>query len=94
MSGGSYNYLYCAEADTIINRISDIEAMRDALVRYDAKDFAVLTQDLLLVLKQQQDLRESYLNKLSAVWRAVEYKDSMDIGIEELQAAFKKAREK
>jgi hypothetical protein len=92
MSGGSFNYLCYAETDNIAEKISDMEDMRDALSEKGAEDFAVLTQDFILELRRQEVVRESYLKKLVDVWKAVEWKYSCDIGEDDMQEAFKKAR--
>jgi hypothetical protein len=78
MSGGSFNYLCFADTDEISNRISDMEDMRNALAGYGVEDFAKITQDFILEIRRQEAVRTSYLDKLERVWKAVEWKNSLD----------------
>lgn len=92
MSGGSYNYLYMAEAynllqeqnkDTLeemIARIKELDPHSDA-----AKD----AEKILFAINVYENVVASLMERLSPVFKAVEWYDSHDSGIESVYEAFK-----
>ena len=47
MSGGSFNYLCYKDTEDLFNRISDLEDMRESLIKYGYEDIAKTHKDLL-----------------------------------------------
>ncbi len=82
MSGGSYNYLFCADFPDIVNKISDLENMRDRLSELGFKDLARETNAILEDSREMQRKMEERLSKIQNVWRSVEYYDSADSGLD------------
>lgn len=84
MSGGSYNYLCYKDPDSIMNEIGELEKMRDKLIELDYLDAAKETESIILVIKSFFVQMESRIERLSGVWKAVEWMDSGDWGVEEV----------
>ena len=79
MSGGSYNYLCHASADELMNKVSDLNDMVDRLSGLGyAEDAARETLELLLTVRQFETRLTVMTDRLSNVWRAVEWLDSCD----------------
>ena len=94
MSGGSYNYLCYADADDIHYKIPDITSMRDRLIELGYKDAAKETEGLILMIEAYQLRLETRLERLEDIWKAVEWCDSGDWGLEDIEEAIKEYREK
>lgn len=95
MSGGSYNYLCHKDAEALLNSTADLESMIDRLAGLGyAEDAAVESQNLLLTLRQFRVRMDTSINRLSEVWRSVEWWDSNDSGEDTVKAALEKYREK
>lgn len=94
MSGGSYNYL-CTVQD-----LEDLQAHRYGLEEMAsrlaglgyAQDAARETEELLLLLRQWEVRATARLERLTEVWRAVEWWDSNDWGEERVSEALAKYR--
>jgi hypothetical protein len=93
MSGGSHNYLYCKDSDEILNHISDIEGMRDRLTEEGYLDAAKETEEVILVINSFNVRMQARLNRLSQVWRAVEWCDSGDSDPNHIKEEVEKYRE-
>ena len=78
MSGGSYNYL-CTKDSSNVN-VSDLAKMRDRLFELGFRDLGNETNEIIERLDQINNL----CYNLHGVWRAVEWMDSGDVGIEEV----------
>ena len=92
MSGGSFNYLYCKDADELFNCISDLVDMADVLLKYDCPDIAKDTRRLIEYIKSAHIRIEVLREQLSPIFRAVEYYESCDIGEDSLRQAIEKYR--
>lgn len=88
MSGGSFEYLYCADSSNITERMQSLEEMADFLggLGY-APDAAAETYRLLLVVRQHEVRVDTLIQRLTEVWRAAEWWQSDDSG----EGAFKVA---
>ena len=93
MSGGSYNYLCYNDAEDILNKQADIAVMRDRLIGLGFSDAAKETETILLISDQYTVRMEARLERLNGIWHAVEWMDSNDSGIEEVEKEIKKYRE-
>lgn len=82
MSGGSYNYLCYKEYNEISNHIQDIGKMRDRLIELGFKDVAQETESILLMINSFEVRVNARLERLQDIWKAVEWMDSGDSGIE------------
>lgn len=94
MSGGSYNYLYCKDPDQIIDEQAELERMSSRLAGLGyAVDAARETEELILIIRQFKNRVGTRIDRLSPVWKAIEWWDSADWGEEEVKAALAKYRE-
>ncbi len=93
MSGGSYNYLCYKDADTIFNETHELSNMVDRLAGLGyAEDAANEAMELLLTIRQSSVRIQVILDRLSGVFKAVEWWDSCDSGEKEVIEALKKYR--
>jgi hypothetical protein len=85
MSGGSYNYLCFKDASQISDSAHHVKAMQDRLkgLGYEAESSE--TQEILDLLNEVNNK----IDKISDVWRAVEWMDSGDTGPEETAEAIR-----
>jgi hypothetical protein len=87
MSGGSWDYLYCAElTGNLENRTNDLEAMRKRLLEYhNGAGAAEKTNEVIAAIKRMRELAQ----ELEPVWKAIEWRDSGDGGDDDIYAALK-----
>lgn len=96
MSGGSYNYLYCAEEmDDLLEKKTALKQMLKRLKEIDRANLAYQeTLNLLIIIENY----ENYLNELNKkinkkiselqeIWKAIELVDSHDLSEDELSKA-------
>jgi hypothetical protein len=93
MSGGSYNYLCYKESYDIHERKEELNEMRDRLIELGFADVAGETESVLLMLKSFEVRLQTRIDRLKGVWRAVEWMDSGDSGIEYVEDSVNKYRE-
>lgn len=86
MSGGSFNYLCYAEPGNLFEKYLDLAMMRDALAE-DYPDAAKETESIVLICKQFDVLMQARLDRLSPVWKAVEWTQSGDTGPDAIKEA-------
>ena len=82
MSGGSLNYIYCAEPEELFkaDRVADLETAEAVLIRAGYKDIAVDVRRLVEYIKSAE-IRITVLHEqLSDVLHAVEWYISADYG--------------
>jgi len=95
MSGGSWDYLYCKDVDELVQRDEMLQGMADRLAGLGyADDVARETQELVLILRQFKNHARVIADRLSPIWRAVEWWDSSDTVEEDFKtalAAYRKA---
>jgi len=93
MSGGSYNYIcFKTDIEELVPHLSDLENMADRLESLDAEDAAKETLELKAIIRQSQIRVEVLAQRMSALWRAVEWMDSGDSGMKEVEAQLKRYR--
>lgn len=93
MSGGSWSYLYCKEIDDLLQYEGLIEDMADRLASLGyANDAAKETQELVLVIRQFRNHAGTIKDRLSDIWRAIEWWDSSDSGEDGVKNALKEYR--
>lgn len=90
MSGGSYNYLCCKDASEISERKEDIGKMRDMLNELGFIDAAIETESVLLTISAYEVKMNARLQRLSDLWRSVEWYDSGDSSLETAQEEYEK----
>jgi len=79
MSGGSFDYLYCKEAGDLLQDEGTLKEMADELARLGyAADAALETQALLLEIRAARNRIASSIDRLSPVWRGLEWWKSCD----------------
>lgn len=93
MSGGSFNYLcYKESLSELSGHICDLEDMRECLIKHGYCDIAKDTQRLIEYIKSAEVRVETLAEMLSDVFRAVEWYESGDIGIDSLMREVEKYR--
>lgn len=80
MSGGSFNYLCWAMAGELVQKRSDISDMVRALADDGIIDAAKETESILLILNHFEVLMQARIERLSPVWKAIEWQRSGDWG--------------
>lgn len=80
MSGGSYDYLYSKDLhDLLRSGMTELDSMIDRLSGLGyARDAAREAAELRLIIRQAETRVEAAMERLSGVFRAVEWWDSMD----------------
>lgn len=93
MSGGSYNYLCFKDADDIQQASDSLNQMCDRLSRLPyAEDVAKETMWVILEMRAHRVRVQAAIDRLSGVWKAVEWWDSCDSSESELVSAIAKFR--
>ena len=92
MSGGSFNYLCWAQPLDLLNKRQDISDMVKALSDAGHIDAAAETETILLVLNHFEALMQARIDRLSPVWKAIEWKRSGDWGKDAVDEAFREYR--
>jgi hypothetical protein len=93
MSGGSYHYLCHKDGHEIVDIPVSLSAMAERLAGLGyAEDAARETEELLLILRQCEVRIQARIDRLRAVWRAVEWWDSCDSGEDGVKAALEAYR--
>jgi Asp-tRNA(Asn)/Glu-tRNA(Gln) amidotransferase C subunit len=94
MSGGSFGYLWCYTEDLteLLTKKDDIESMRVVLsslgyAEADARE----TQELLDLMDQWNAITMERVEKLKAVWKAVEWWRSADSDEDDVREAVARA---
>ena len=93
MSGGSYDYLFCTDAFEIHNKIDELNKMRDRLTELGYLDAAKETESVILMLNSFEVRINARIERLNAIWKAVEWFDSSDWGIDDIENEINKYRE-
>ena len=94
MSGGSFNYLCYKETEDLFNRISDLEDMRESLIKYGYEDIAKDTQRLIEYIKSAKCTIGTLKDMLEPVFHAVEWKEIGDWGKDDMIEVLEKYRKK
>jgi hypothetical protein len=93
MSGGSYNYLCNAwDLPDLIEHRTELKEMADRLTDLGHVDAAKETAALLLEINRAEVWALARAERLSEVWRAVEWHDSSDWGADAIDKALDKYR--
>lgn len=95
MSGGSYDYLYGAsDLEELLGRRNSLREMAERLNgMVDAEDVFGETEELILMIKAVERRVAVRLKRLAPVWKAVEWYDSSDWGVDQLKQAITEYRE-
>lgn len=93
MSGGSYNYLCYKQAEDINERRSELASMRDRLTELGHLDAAKETESILLLLDSFHVRLKARIDRLSPVWRSVEWFDSGDSVLDEINQSIAEYRD-
>lgn len=93
MSGGSFEYLYSKEPEQLVAGYwSELEEMAQWLTEHDAEDAAKETLEILYTLKHFRTRMDVRLQRMSSLWRMVEWIDSADSSVEQFPAALAEYR--
>jgi len=83
MSGGTYNYLCLLNASELFGNIDELDKMYERLVELGYINAANETKNIIELYNSVN----SKMGGLQQVWRAIEWLDSGDSGVEEITAA-------
>lgn len=93
MSGGSFNYLCFAPVEDLFGKHKgDLREMADALTTAGYKDAAAETERVLAYVEHAERQIAARVERLQAVWKAVEWWRSADSGPEAVAEAVAKYR--
>ena len=92
MSGGSFNYLCHKDVDELINNLETLEEMATRLIELGHTDAAKETFQVAQILRQSLVRVDVIKERLNGVWRAVEWYDSEDVGIDSVNKAIAEYR--
>lgn len=94
MSGGSHNFLCFKDEDNLFNYgvLNDMEIMASRLIELGYKDAAKETLHLKHTIQQALVRTQAMKDRLEDVWKSVEWYDSSDSGIDEVEKAIKQYR--
>jgi hypothetical protein len=92
MSGGSFNYLYSADATELFSFQKELREMADELTNRGFKDAATETERILAYLEHAERQIQVRADRLSDIWKAVEWHCSNDYGSAQVEEAIKKYR--
>lgn len=81
MSGGSYDYICFHE---FLDKEEDLQCMADRLYELGYHDAADQTENVIAALREIDENQ-----RLRDAWRAVEWKDSGDTGMDQLRETMK-----
>ncbi len=95
MSGGSHNYLcFKDDADLFGYGVTeDLEHMATRLIELGHEDAAKETLDLKHIIQQAKAKSQVIKDRLAILWKAVEWYDSADSGIEAVEEAIETYRQ-
>ena len=92
MSGGSFDYLCFMEVDKLMNNKELLDKMANRLLELGYKDAAKETVLAKIILEQTEIRIEVIRDRLEKVWKAVEWMDSGDSGIDRVEEVIKNYR--
>ena len=94
MSGGSFNYLCFKDGEDLFNGgvLNEMEDMASRLIELGYEDAAKETLNLKYTIQQALTRTQVMKDRLEDVWKAVEWKDSGDSSLENVEKAIKKYR--
>ena len=93
MSGGSYNYLcYADPSDLLQKHGQDLRDMVSSLSAAGASDASKETETIIAILDHFRDRMQARVDRISGVWRAMEWWHSGDISEEQFKEALAEYR--
>lgn len=94
MSGGSFNYLYAKDAEDLLSGqgVEELNEMGETLSDLGYEEEAKETFLIQYEVKKARQELEKRINKIKGVWKAVEWYESKDSGIEHVQKEIEKFR--
>lgn len=94
MSGGSHNYLCFRNDGDLFNHVTlrDMENMATRLIELGYEDVAKETLALKCTIQQAMASSRAMKDRLQDAWKSVEWYDSSDVGIEEVEKSISEYR--
>lgn len=94
MSGGSFDYMYRQDTDTLMGGSfqEQLEDMRDTLRELGADDAAEQTEMVLAVIREAEERIELHRAALDDVWHAVEWERSGDFREDQVHRVLERYR--
>lgn len=94
MSGGSFNYLFHKEVSDLMEG-QGIEDLKEMIEELEDNGFEDIAKDSITIYEDIQRIKldlEKKLDRLSPVWRAVEYWRSADCSLDDVKKEVEKYR--
>jgi len=82
MSGGSYDYICLSEIRDLLWMDETISRMANRLIELGYEDLAKETLEYLHFIKRVRIKSDVMMRRLSKIWKAVEWLDSGDYGLD------------
>ena len=94
MSGGSFNYLCFKDNEDLFDQtnLNEMDNMASRLVELGFEDAAKETLNLKYTIQQSLIRSQVMKERLEGVWKAVEWYDSSDSSLENIEQEIKKYR--
>lgn len=94
MSGGSFNYIYCRDAENLFDgsSIADLASIEEILLQHNEIDVAKDVRRLIEYIKSARNRVGVLHQQLAPVLKAVEWCESCDISDEDLAKKIEKYR--
>jgi hypothetical protein len=93
MSGGTFDYLCYKSAGELLEADHELQSMADALAELGyAEDAARETQEILLTIRAMRNRVQVSIDRLTDVWRTMEWWRSGDYSEDQLEEALAKFR--
>ena len=94
MSGGSFNYLCFKDNEDLFDQtnLNEMDNMASRLVELGFEDAAKETLNLKYTIQQSLIRSQVMKERLEGVWKAVEWYDSSDSSLENVEQEIKKYR--
>lgn len=92
MSGGSYDYLYCKDAEELFSKAVDIDDMAETLEKLNYLDVARDMRRLSEYIKSAYNRVDVLATQLRPIMKAVEWYESCDTSAEDLGKEVEKYR--
>ena len=94
MSGGSFNYLCFKDNEDLFaqTNLNEMDNMASRLVELGFEDAAKETLNLKYTIQQSLIRSQVMKERLEGVWKAVEWYDSSDSSLENIEQEIKKYR--
>ena len=94
MSGGSFNYIYCRDAEKLFDSrsIADLASIEEILLQHNEMDVAKDVRRLIEYIKSARNRVEVLHQQLAPVLKAAEWFEDCDVSEDSMRRAIEKYR--